>query len=351
LAAKEFEQMATRNRPEVVVVTGASAGLGRATARAFARQGAHVGLLARGRAGREGARRDVEALGGKALVLPTDVADPDQVERAAGAVEDKFGPIDVWVNDAMCSVFSPAREMTPADYRRVTEVTSLGFVYGTLAGLKRMLPRDRGVIVQVGSALAYRGIPLQSAYCGAKHAIQGFTESVRCELIHDRSNVKITMVQMPALNTPQFDWVKSRLPRKPQPVPPIYQPEVAADATVHAAHHYRREWYVGLSTAVVITGNKVAPGFGDWYLARQGYGAQQYDGPADPNRPNNLDRPVDDDRDFGAHGDFDARARPFSWQVWADQNRDWLALASLGVVGLLCASRLLGRHGGAGAVR
>ncbi len=248
-------------------------------------QGAHIGLLARGRAGLEGARREVETLGGQSVVVPTDVADADQVEAAAAAVAKQFGPIDIWVNDAMCSVFSPTKEMTPADYKRVTEVTYLGFVYGTLAALKRMLPRDRGIIVQVGSALAYRGIPLQSAYCGAKHAIQGFTESVRCELIHDHSNVKITMVQMPALNTPQFDWVKSRLPRKPQPVPPIYQPEVAADAIVHAAHHYRREWFVGGSTVVAIQGNKVAPGFGDWYLGQQGYGAQQYDGAKTRNSP------------------------------------------------------------------
>src|SRR5437764_4658035 len=217
-------------RSEVVVVTGASAGVGRATVQAFARQGAHIGLLARGRAGLEGAKRDAEAVGGKGLALPTDVADPDQVERAAAAVESAFGPIDVWVNNAMVSVFSPAKEMTPADYRRVTEVTYLGYVHGTLAALRRMLPRDRGVIVQVGSALAYRGIPLQSAYCGAKHAIQGFTESVRCELIHDGSRVRITMVQLPAVNTPQFGWVKSRLPNQPQPVPPIDQPEVAATA-------------------------------------------------------------------------------------------------------------------------
>ena len=229
----------------------------------------------------------------------------------------------------MCSVFSPVKEMTPADFKRVTEVTYLGFVYGTLAALKRMLPRDRGIIVQVGSALAYRGIPLQSAYCGGKHAIQGFTESLRCELIHDNSNVKITMVQMPALNTPQFDWVKSRLPRKPQPVPPIYQPEVAADAIVHAAHHYRREWFVGGSTVVAIQGNKIAPGFGDWYLAQQGYGAQQYDGQHDPNRPNNLDEPVDEHTDHGAHGDFDSRAHAHSLQLWVDQHREWIALAGV----------------------
>jgi NAD(P)-dependent dehydrogenase (short-subunit alcohol dehydrogenase family) len=336
--------MANTGRPEVVVITGASAGVGRATVHKFARHGAHIGLLARGRAGLEGARRDVERLGGKALVLPTDVSDPDQVGRAAEAVESKLGPIDVWVNDAMCSVFSPVKEMTPADYRRVTEVTYLGFVHGTLVALKRMLPRDRGIIIQVGSALAYRGIPLQSAYCGAKHAIQGFTESLRCELIHDKSNVKITMVQMPALNTPQFDWVKSRLPRKPQPVPPIYQPEVAADAIWWAAHHYRREWYVGTSTVVAIVGNKIAPGFGDWYLAQQGYGAQQYDGRAGPNRPNNLYEPVDQDRDFGAHGDSDSRATSSSAQLWADQHLGWLALAGAGLAGLLVAGSLLARE-------
>src|SRR5215218_2864905 len=262
-------------RPEVVVITGASAGVGRATAREFARRGAHVALIARGRDGLEGARREVERAGGRALVLPLDVSDADAVEQAAELTVRELGPIDVWVNNAMLSVFSPVTEMRPEEYKRVTEVTYLGYVYGTLAALRRMLPRDRGVIVQVGSALAYRGIPLQSAYCGAKHAVQGFTESVRCELIHDGSGVKITMVQLPALNTPQFGWVRNRLPRKPQPVPPIYQPEVAADAIVWAARHYRREWVVGGSTALAIAGDKVAPGLGDWYLARQGYDAQQ----------------------------------------------------------------------------
>jgi NAD(P)-dependent dehydrogenase (short-subunit alcohol dehydrogenase family) len=319
---------------EVVVVTGASAGVGRATVRAFARQGARIGLLARGRAGLEGASRDVQALGGTALAMPTDVADPDQVELAAAAVERELGPIDVWVNNAFCSVFSPAREMTPADYRRVTEVTYLGYVHGTLAALKRMLPHDRGMIIQVGSALAYRGIPLQSAYCAAKHAIQGFTESVRCELIHDKSNVKITMVQMPALNTPQFTWSKNRMPRKAQPVPPIYQPEVAADAIVWAAHHYRREWYVGGPTTVVITANKLVPGYGDHYLARHGYASQMHDGHEDPARPNNLYEPVDQDRDFGAHGEFDERSHAHSLQLWADQGRDWIALAA--VAGGVC---------------
>src|SRR5881227_4070516 len=265
-------------KPEVVVITGASAGLGRATARAFAREGAHIGLLARGRDGLEGARRDVESLGGRALVLPTDVADAEQVERAAEAVEREFGPIDIWVNNAMVSVFSPVKEMEPEEYKRVTEVTYLGVVYGTLAALKRMLPRDRGVIVQVGSALAYRSIPLQSAYCAAKHAIQGFVDSLRCELLHDKSNVRVMMVQLPAMNTPQFSWVKSRLPRKSQPVPPIYQPEIAAEAIVYASHHPRREIYVGMPTVGAITVNKVVPGLLDQYLARFGYDSQQYDG-------------------------------------------------------------------------
>src|SRR5947209_17449304 len=234
------------SKPEVVVITGASAGVRRATARAFAREGAYIGLLARGRDGLEGARRDVEELGGRALVLPADVSDADAVERAAEAVEQEFGPVDVWINNAMTSVFSPVKEMRAEEYRRVTEVTYLGYVYGTLAALKRMLPRDRGVIVEVGSALAYRGIPLQSAYCASKHAIQGFVDSLRCELLHDKSNVRVTMVQLPAMNTPQFSWVKSRLPRKAQPVPPIFQPEVAAEAIVYASDNPRREIYVGI---------------------------------------------------------------------------------------------------------
>src|SRR5215212_4904335 len=237
---------------EVVVVTGASAGVGRATAVAFARRGAHVGLLARGRDGLEGAKKEVEAAGGKALVVPTDVAVADAVEEAARRVEEDLGPIDVWVNNAMTSVFSPVKEMAPEEFRRVTEVTYLGTVNGTLAALERMLPRNRGRIVQVGSALAYRGIPLQAAYCASKHAIQGFTESLRSELIHDRSDVQLTMVQMPALNTPQFGWVRSRLPLEAQPVPPIFQPEVAAEAIYWAAHHGRDELWVGLSAVKAI---------------------------------------------------------------------------------------------------
>jgi NAD(P)-dependent dehydrogenase (short-subunit alcohol dehydrogenase family) len=331
-----------RTRPEIVVITGASAGVGRATVRAFARRGAHLGLLARGRDGLEGARHDVETLGGQALVLPTDMADADQVEAAAAAVEAQFGPIDIWINNAMVSVFSPIKAMTPAEFRRVTEVTYLGYVYGTLAALRRMLPRDRGVIVQVGSALAYRGIPLQAAYCGAKHAIQGFMDSLQCELRHDGSHVQVTMVQMPALNTPQFGWVKSRLPHKAQPVPPIYQPEVAAEAIVQAAHHPRREFYVGFSTVKAIIGNKIAPWLGDWYLARVGYAAQQTDAPADPNRPHNLWQPVPGDH--GAHGTFDARARDMSVQLWADTHRGWLALAGLGIAGMVYAALTKHRH-------
>lgn len=322
---------------QVVVVTGASAGVGRATAIAFARQGARLGLLARGHEGLEAARRDVEAAGGEAVVVPTDVADPDQVEAAAARVEEAFGPIDVWVNNAMTSVFSPVKEMTAAEFRRVTEVTYLGYVHGTLSALKRMLPRDAGVIVQVGSALAYRSIPLQSAYCAAKHAIVGFTDSLRSELLHDNSGVRVTVVEMPALNTPQFGWVKSRLPRKAQPVPPIFQPEVAAEAIVWASGHERRELWVGFSTWKAIIGQKVIPGLLDRYLARTGYEGQQTDGARSPDRPSNLFQPVDETRDYGAHGDFDARAAGTSRFLWATEHRKLLAAAGLGVAGLALA--------------
>ncbi|HYH86778.1 MAG TPA: SDR family oxidoreductase [Pyrinomonadaceae bacterium] len=320
------------SKPEVVVITGASAGVGRAVARAFAREGAHIGLLARGRDGLEGARRDVEELGGRALVVPTDVADPVAVERAAEAVEQEFGPVDIWINNAMVSVFSPIREMKPEEYKRATEVTYLGTVYGTLAALKRMLPRDRGVIVQVGSALAYRGIPLQSAYCAAKHAVQGFHDSLRSELIHDKSSVRVTMVQLPAMNTPQFSWVKSRLPRKPQPVPPIYQPEVGAEAILFAARNDRREMYVGYPTVEAIIGDKIAPGFADKYLAENGYDAQQTDEPVEQDRRDNLWEPVPGDH--GAHGTFGDRSSASSPQLWASMNRNWLAVAGAGLAGL-----------------
>jgi len=327
------EKLQTPNRPEIVVVTGASAGLGRAIARAFAREGAHIALLARGRDGLEAAGREVQVLGGKALVIPLDVANADGVEHAARATEREFGPIDIWINNAMVSVFSPVKDMTAEEYKRVTEVTYLGVVYGTLAALRRMLPRDRGVIVQVGSALAYRGIPLQSAYCAAKHAIQGFNDSLRSELIHDKSNVRVTMVQLPAMNTPQFSWVKSRLPGKPQPVPPIYQPEIGAEAVLFAAHNERREMYVGYPTVEAIVGDKIAPGFADWYLARNGYDAQQMNEPVEPDRRDNLWEPVPGDH--GAHGTFRNQAIVSSPQLWASKNRKWLVPLSACMAGLL----------------
>jgi short-subunit dehydrogenase len=324
-----------QHTPEVVVVTGASAGVGRAIVQAFAKRGAHIGLLARGQAGLEGAAKDVEALGGKALLLPADVANAEQVELAAARVEEIFGPIDIWINAAMTSVFSPALEMTSEDYKRVTEVTYLGFVYGTLAALRRMVPRDRGKIIQIGSALAYRGIPLQSAYCGGKHAIQGFTESVRCELIHNHSHVKISMVQLPAVNTPQFLWVKNRLPNKPQPVPPIYQPEVIANAVTYIADHYRRQLYVGMSTVIAIQANKLFPSLGDWYLGKTGYKSQQTDEQANPFARNNLWAPVDDERDYGTHGTFDEKASSKSLQVWTDTHPKLLGLVLAGLLSML----------------
>lgn len=312
------------NSLTTVVITGASAGVGRATARKFARSGARVALLARGRDGLEAARKEVEEFGSKALVILVDVANADQVEAAAAQIEAELGKIDIWINNAMVSVFSPIKEMMPEEFRRVTEVTFLGCVYGTLAALKRMLPRDRGTIVQVGSALAHRSIPLQSAYCASKHAMQGFTESLRCELIHDKSEVRVTMVQLPALNTPQFGWVKSQLPRKAQPVPPIFQPEVAAEAIYFAAHHPRREFYVGWSSTKAIIANKIAPGLLDHFLARTGYNSQQYDGAEDPNRAYNLWEPVPGDH--GAHGDFNARAKKSSAFLWMSEHRGWLVL-------------------------
>jgi NAD(P)-dependent dehydrogenase (short-subunit alcohol dehydrogenase family) len=323
------------DKREVVVITGASAGVGRATAQLFAKRGAKIGLIARGIDGLEGARRDVEALGGEALVLPLDVANYDAMEAAAAKVEETFGPIDIWINNAMASVFSPIDEMTPDDYRRVTDVTYHGVVWGTLAALRRMKPRDRGAIVQVGSALAYRGIPLQSAYCAAKHAVQGFHDSLRSELIHDGSNVHVCMVQMPALNTPQFRWVKSRLPRKAQPVPPIFQPEVAAEAILFAAYSTRRELNVGWPASKAIVGNNFFPGLGDLYLARNGYEAQMIDEPEDPQRANNLYEPLPGDA--GAHGVFDDRSQNHSVQLWMNERRGWL-LASAAVLTLVLAA-------------
>ncbi len=302
----------------VVVVTGASGGIGRATARRFAAEGAHVALIARGSAGLAAAAEDVERAGGRALPIRADVADFDAVHDAADRVEAELGPIDVWVNSAFTSVFAPFAEIEPAEFRRVTEVTYLGSVYGTMTALARMRRRDRGAIVQVGSALGERSIPLQSAYCGAKHAIDGFVEAVRVELLHDHSNVHITLVQSPAVNTPQFSWVLSRLPKRPQPVPPIYQPEVMAEAiTFAAAHPRRKQYWVGASTVGTVLAQRLAPAILDRYLARTGYRSQQTDSDERP-RENNLWSPVDraGGRDFGAHGVFDDRAQWRSPQAW-----------------------------------
>ena len=302
---------------KTVAITGASAGIGRAAARLFGQRGDRVALIARGHAGLDGAVRDVERAGGAALAISADVADFAQVEAAAKEIEEALGPIDVWVNVAFASVFAPFAETTPEEFRRVTEVTYLGFVHGTMAALARMKPRDHGAIVQVGSALGARGIPLQAAYCGSKHAVNGFTESLRCELLHDKSNVHVTVVQMPAVNTPQFSWVRSKLPRHPQPVPPIYQPEVAARGVVYAADHpERKQYFVGASTVATILANRVAPALLDRYLARTGYGSQQT-GDREPDRPDNLWEPVDEPRgeDYGAHGEFDRKSHPRSAQL------------------------------------
>lgn len=325
-------------RPETVVVTGASAGVGRATARRFGQAGARVALLARGVDGLEGARREIEAAGGRALVIPTDVADADQVEAAAERTEAEFGPIDVWVNNAMASVFSPIVSMTASDYRRVTEVTYLGAVHGTLSALRRMVPRDAGTIVQVGSALAYRSIPLQSAYCAAKHALQGFTDSLRCELLHDGRHIRVNTVHLPALNTPQFGWVKSRLERKAQPVPPIYQPEVAAEGIFWAAHHDRRELWLGLPTVVTLLGQRIAPALLERYLAATGYDSQQTDEPEDPSRPDNLWSPVPGDH--GAHGTFDDRSFSVSPELWASTHRRELTAGALLVAGAVMLGKM-----------
>lgn len=323
----------TNGKKRVVVVTGASAGLGRSIVREFAQKGADIALIARGVDGLEAAKKEVESMGGRALIFPIDVADAQAVEDAAAETEAKLGPIDVWVNNAMNSVFSPVKEMTADEYKRVTEVTYLGQVYGALSALKRMLPRDRGSIIFVGSALAYRGIPLQSAYCASKHAIEGFFDSLRTELMHDKSNVQISMVQLPAMNTTQFKFVKTRLPRKPRPMGTIYQPEVAARAIEFASRNPRREYYVGWPTVKAIVGNKIAPWYADWVLSRNGYDGQMTDEPEDPNRKHNLWEPLPGDH--GAHGTFDNKSRDFSAVTWASLHKGAVAASLLLVAGAL----------------
>ena len=324
----------------VVVVTGGSAGVGRAVVRLLAERGDSIGILARGAERLKAAETDATAAGAKALGVPTDVADHEQVENAAARIEEALGPVEVWINCAMTSVFAPFKEMSPEDFRRVTEVTYLGYVYGTMAALRRMLPRDRGTIVQVGSALAYRGIPLQSAYCGSKHAITGFTDSLQAELIHDGANVRVTEVHLPAMNTPQFDWVKSLLPKKAQPVPPIYQPEVAARAIAWAVDHpERRAYWVGGTTAATIAADKVAPRLLDIYLGKTGVKSQQAEEPEDPARLNNLWEPVPLDVD--AHGRFDEQSHDRSAQFWLSAHRRLVAL----VGGAAALAALLARRG------
>ncbi len=323
---------------KVVVITGASAGLGRAIVREFARRGDDVALIARGREGLDAARKEVEACGGRALVCPLDVAEPEAVDNAAAEIERHLGPIDIWINNAMNSVFAPVHETTPEEYRRVTEVTYLGQVYGTLSALKRMRPRNTGCIIFVGSALAYRGIPLQSAYCASKHAIEGFYDSLRCELIHDRLRIRTCMVQLPAMNTTQFGFLRNKLPFRPRPMGKIFDPEVAARAVVFATEHDRRDIFVGMPTVEAIVGNKLIPGFADHYLARNGYQGQLTDEPEDPNRQDNLWEPVPGDH--GAHGPFSSASHHSSPQLWISENRGvFMGLAGL-ALGLMLASRL-----------
>lgn len=329
--------------PEVVVVTGASAGVGRAVAHAFARRGARVGLIARGEESLGEVAREVAELGGEAVSAPADVAEYDEVEAAAEKIEASFGPIDVWVNDAMATVFAPVEKISPQEFERATRVTYLGAVHGTMVALKGMRERERGSIVQVGSALAYRAIPLQSAYCGAKFAMRGFTDSVRTELMHEKSPVWITMVQLPAVNTPQFEWCLTRLPDHPQPVPPIYQPEVPAEAVYFAAHHRRREVWAGFGAVKAIVGNRIAPRFADWFLARQGYESQQVEGaPVSDQRPANLFEPVPSKA--ATHGGFDGKARSSSAQLWASLHRGVLAGSALALGGAAVAAARLARR-------
>ena len=326
---------------DVVVITGASAGVGRATARAFGARGASVALLARGRAGLEAAAQEVRAAGGRALAIPCDVSDPDAVEAAAARAEAELGPIDVWVNNAMTAVLGEVVDTTPAEFRRVTEVTYLGSVHGAQAALRRMLPRDAGTIIQVGSALAFRGIPLQATYCAAKHALEGFVESLRTELMHRGSRVRVVEVHLPGMNTTQFSWVRAKVPRHPQPVPPIYQPEVAASAIVWAASHRRKRIWVGYPTVETIVGNRVAAWLADRYLARTGFDSQQTDQPIPPDRPDYLFAPLDDETDHGLHGEWGDQALRRSAQLWVNLHRGPVAgaAAALAAAGALALSR------------
>ncbi|MCM5704521.1 SDR family oxidoreductase [Larsenimonas salina] len=326
--------MAQRTQ-ETVVITGASAGLGRAIALEFARHGAQLGLIARDEDRLNTLKDEIEAAGGKALIFSLDVTESDALDHAAGEVENTLGPIDVWVNAHMTTVFSAFHDMSADEFKRVTEVTYLGNVYGTMAALKRMRPRNRGSIVQVGSALAYRAIPMQTAYCAAKHAIKGYTEGLRCELIAEKSRIHLTMVEMPGLNTPQFDWCKSHLPRRARPVAPVYQPEVGARAVYWAAHNRRRDLWVGASSVMTILGSRIAPGLMDRYLARNAIGGQQSNQAEDPTRPDNLWATVPGER--GTRGRFSNEARPHSAQLWAATHRKEIGLvAGAGVIlGLL----------------
>ena len=333
-----------KTRAEVVVVTGASAGVGRATAHRFARDGARVALIARASKALDAAADEVRAMGAQALAIGVDVADAAQVEAAAERIEQELGPIDIWINAAMATIFAPVSEISAEEFRRATEVTYLGAVHGTMSALKRMRTRDRGAIVQVGSALAYRAIPLQAPYCGAKFAIRGFTDALRVELMHEKSRVKVTMVQLSAFNTPQFQWGRTKLPRRPMPVPPIFQPEVAASGIHHAALHHRRELWVGWPAVKAIVGNALVPWLADRILANKGYSGQMDKKPVSANRPDNLFEPVD--RDFGTHGRFDERSHSFSPQLWANTHRRTLAVAlgTLGAVALLAQGMRRSRH-------
>jgi NAD(P)-dependent dehydrogenase (short-subunit alcohol dehydrogenase family) len=317
---------------EVVAITGASAGIGRAAVREFARRRACIGLIARDRDRLQAAKREVEELGGEALALSLDVADAEAVENAALQVESAFGPLDIWINNAMATVVAPLIDTRPDEFKRATEVIYLGFVYGTMAALKRMMPRNHGTIVQVGSGLAFRSIPFQSAYCGAKHAIVGFTDSLRSELIHAKSKVRVTAVHPAGMNTPQFSWCRTRLPRQLQPFPPIYEPEVTARAVYWAAHHKRREVFVGAPTPAVIYGQNLAPGLGDWYLGKTGFESQQTSEPVDEHRPDNLFEPVPGN--FAARGVLSEKAVNFSLQSWMSLHRGWAGLAAGALAGV-----------------